>query len=166
MNKNFEIEITGLGGNYTGYPGAFTTGVKKIIEDTIYGRVLNLFSGVSRIGEERVDFLRPEATINCDVFDYIQKNRRYWDFVIADPPYAIKSAPDKLAIYGSIKSFTGNIPYQRKMVDFLRKYAHNVLWLDQSAPLPAGFRRVKVWVLLPGGWHFVRVLSHLKNIKD
>jgi len=164
MNKNFKIEVTGLGGNYTSYPGAFTNGVDTIIKKTIHGRVLNLFSGVSKIGEERIDFLRPEATKNCDVFDFILENEQIWDFVIADPPYAIKSAPDKLAVYGSIKPFTGNIPYQRAMAIFLKKYAKNVLWLDVSAPLPEGFERVKMWVLLPGGWHFVRVLSWLKNI--
>lgn len=164
MNKDFKIEVAGLGGNYTGYPGAFTNGVDTIIKKTIYGRVLNLFSGVSGIGDARVDFLRKEANYNIDVFDFIKENREIWDFVIADPPYAIKSAPNKLKVYGDIKPFTGNIPYQRLMSEFLRKYAKNVLWLDVSAPLPAGFKREKIWVLLPGGWHFIRVLSWLKNI--
>lgn len=163
MDKNFNIEICGLGGNYANYPGAFCTGVKKIILETIHGRILNLFSGVSKIGDVRVDFLRSEATHNCDVFDFIQTNKEIWDFVIADPPYAIKSAFDKLKIYGSIRPFSGNVPYQRKMSEFLRKYAKNVLWLDQSAPLPQGFKREKIWVLLPGGWNFIRILSHLKN---
>jgi len=165
MDKNFDIEICGLGGNYSGYPGAFTNKVKKIILNTLHGRVLNLFSGISNIGDTRIDYLRPEATNNCDVFDFIQKNKKTWDFVILDPPYAIKSAPNKLKIYGDIKPFTGNVPYQRKMAEFLFKYAKNVLWLDQSAPLPKGFKRKKIWVLLPGGWHFVRILSHLKNTK-
>jgi len=163
MDKNFDIEVCGLGRNSSGYPGAFTNKVQKILKDTIHGRVLNLFSGVSKTGDVRVDFLRPEATDNCDVFDFIQKDKRIWDFVIADPPYAIKSAPDKLKIYGSIKPFTGNIPYQRMISKFLSGHAKNVLWLDQSAPFPTGFRREKIWVLLPGGWHFVRILSWLKN---
>jgi len=163
MDKNFDIEICGMGGNYSGYPGAFPTKVEKIIKDTIHGRVLNLFSGVSKIGNVRVDLLRKEATINSDVFDFIQKSKLIYDFVIVDPPYAIKSAPNKLKIYGSIKPFTGNVPYQRKMSEFLKTHARNVLWLDCSAPLPAGFKREKMWVLLPGGWHFIRVLSHLKN---
>jgi hypothetical protein len=164
MNKDFDIEACGLGSNTTGYPGAFTNSCNKIIKNTISGRVLNLFSGVSLIGDVRVDLLRPEATDNCDVFDFIKKNKVIWDFVIADPPYAIKSAPHKLEIYGSIRPFTGNVPYQREMAIFLKRYAKNVLWLDMSAPLPDGFKRVKLWLLLPGGWAFVRVLSHLTNI--
>jgi hypothetical protein len=164
MDKNFDVEVCGLGINGTGYPGGFPNGVEKIILNTIYGRVLNLFSGVSKIGDVRVDLLRPEATDNCDVLDFIQVNEVVWDFVLADPPYSLKSAPAKLKIYGSVEHFTGNIPYQRKMAEFLKNYAKNVLWLDQSAPLPAGFKRVKVWVLLPGGWAFVRVLSWLKNV--
>jgi len=165
MNKDFSVEVCGLGANRTGYPGAFTNKVVQIINSTIHGRVLNLFSGVSKIGDVRIDMLRPEATKNCDVFDYIDDCEEIFDFVIADPPYAIKSAPDKLKTYGSIKPFTGNIPYQRKMCEFLREHAKNVLWLDQSAPFPEGFERKKIWVLLPGGWHHIRVLSHLVNSK-
>ena len=163
MDKNFDIEACGLGRNSTGYPGAFTNKVDMIIKNTVCGRVLSLFSGVSKIGDVRVDMLRPEATINCDVFDYIDDCKEIFDFVIADPPYAIKSAPNKLKVYGSIKPFTGNIPYQRKMSKFLAEHAKNVLWLDQSAPFPKGFRRKKMWVLLPGGWFSIRVLSYLIN---
>jgi hypothetical protein len=164
MNKDFDIEACGLGYNTTGYPGAFTDPVNKIIKNTISGRVLNLFSGVSLIGDVRVDLLRPEATHNCDVFDFIKNNTEVWNFVIADPPYAIKSAPHKLKIYGSTKPFNGNILYQREMAVFLKRYAKNVLWLDMCAPLPDGFKRVKVWLLLPGGWFSIRVLSYLTNI--
>lgn len=164
MDKNFEFEITGLGRNYAGYPGAFPTAVIKIINQTVYGRVLNLFSGVSYIGDVRVDLLRPEATDNIDVFDFIKKDTRIWDFVILDPPYAIKSAPEKLKIYGSIKPFTGNKPYQHLMSDWLIKHAKNVLWLDRSAPLIPGFKRKKVWLLLPGGWATVVVLSYLSAL--
>ncbi|GAI14049.1 unnamed protein product [marine sediment metagenome] len=165
MNKNFEIEVCGMGGNNTGYPGGFPGRVQKIIQETIHGRILNLFSGVSKIGEVRIDLLRSEATKNCDVFDFISTDRRIWDFVIADPPYALKSNPEKLKIYGSVKPFTGNIPFERKMSEYLKKYAKNVLWLDLNAPLPPGFKRKKVWLLLPGGWHFVRVLSWLENLE-
>ena len=35
VNKDFDIEVTGMGFNITGYPGAFTPTVKRIIENTI-----------------------------------------------------------------------------------------------------------------------------------
>lgn len=165
MDKDFEIEACGLGRNYNSYPGSFTNKVRRIILDTIgeNKKVLHLFSGVSDIGQVRVDLTRPEATDNVDVMDFITNphDHRTWDFVIADPPYAIKSAPDKLKVYGDMRPFTGNVPFQRAMSEFLLNRAKNVLWLDMNAPLPKGFKRKKMWVLLPGGWHHVRVLSHL-----
>lgn len=165
MDKSFEIEACGLGRNYHSYPGSFTNKVRRIILDTVKGSVLHLFSGVSEIGDVRVDLTRPEATDNVDVFAFINNphDHRIWDFVIADPPYAIKSAPDKLKVYGDMRPFTGNIPFQRAMSEFLLNHAKNVLWLDMNAPLPKGFKRKKVWLLLPGGWHNVRILTWLEN---
>lgn len=62
MDKNFDIEVTGMGFNITGYPGAFTPVVKNIIEKTIHGKILHLFSGQSEIGEERIDIKHVNAT--------------------------------------------------------------------------------------------------------
>ena len=39
----------------------------------------------------------------------------------------------------------------------------NVLWLDYCAPSIKGFYRKKLWLLLPGGFHTVRVLSWLQK---
>ena len=65
MHKDFEIEISGLGFQRENYPGAFTPTVKKIIKNIIQiievhegsgkPNVLHLFSGVSKIGTERID---------------------------------------------------------------------------------------------------------------
>lgn len=164
MDKDFDIEVCGMGGTYNkNYAGSFPNHVEKIIRSVIYGRVLSFFSGISRIGEERIDLLRPEATLNIDVRDFIKSDKRQWDFVIADPPYAIKSAPEKLKAYGSVSPFSGNVPFQREMAEYLRNHVKNILWLDLCAPIPKGFKRIKLWILLPGGWHRVRVLSWLKN---
>ena len=87
MNKDFEIEIIGMGNNITGYPGAFTPVVNKIVLSVLNyeSRVLHLFSGVSYIGDERVDIERPEATKREDVIKFIENDKRKWDFVILDP---------------------------------------------------------------------------------
>lgn len=70
-----------MGINATGYPGAFTAVVNGIIESVIQRvqtwegdppRLLHLFSGVSNIGDVRVDISRPEATVNADVREFLR----------------------------------------------------------------------------------------------
>jgi len=159
-----ELEIRGMGFNNTGYPGAFTPTVQNIIR-TVIGppgqqKVLNLFSGVSTIGDERVDLERPEATLRENVREFIARDERRWDFVLLDPPYEIKRK-SKLAAYGSVSSVAADVPLRRELAAYLVKHACNVLWLDACAPLPSGFDRRRLWLLLPGGYHMVRILSWL-----
>ena len=87
MDKNFDIEVTGMGFNITGYPGAFTPTVKNIIENTIYGKVLHLFSGQSEIGEERIDIEHINATKRVNVKDFLKNDNRNWNWILLDPPY-------------------------------------------------------------------------------
>jgi len=163
MNKTFDIEICGLGNNITGYPGAFTPVVNNIIREVIYGKVLHLFSGVSKIGEERIDIERPEATKRQDILDFIKTDTRQWDFIILDPPYEIKRK-SKLEEYGRTSSVAADVILRRELVEYFKKHTTNILWLDMCAPLPAGFKRKKLWFLFPGGYHTIRILSWL--IKD
>ena len=176
MNKNFEIEISGLGMNNTGYPGAFTPTVNNIIQEiqnSLYQtlasysepkmvQILHLFSGVSKIGDVRVDIERPEATDNIDVLDFIQSDTRHWDLVILDPPYEIKTT-SKLSEYGKTSSVAANVPLRTALVQYFIKHCDNVVWLDMCAPLFEGFNREKLWFLFPGGYRTVRILSWLKR---
>lgn len=167
MNKNFDIEVTGMGNNITGYPGAFTDSVKQIINWVLKKhenpKVLHLFSGQSMLGDERIDLERPEATTRMDVMDFIRSDKRIWDFVILDPPYEIKRV-SKIKEYARTSSVTADVELRTMLIEYFKNHARNLIWLDISAPLPATFRRVKLWLLLPGGYHTVRVLSWLEKI--
>ena len=161
MRKDFDIEISGLGMNITGYPGAFTPTVDRIINQTIYGKILHLFSGVSKIGDVRIDIERPEATNREDILAFIEKDTRHWDFVILDPPYEIKRK-SKLEVYGRTLSVAADVFLRNKLSDYFLNHTNNILWLDMCAPLPKGFKRKKLWFLFPGGYHTLRVLSWLE----
>ena len=163
--EKFDTEILGLGNNITGYPGAFTPVVNKIILNIIRpgDKVLHLFSGVSKIGDERIDIERPEATQKKDVIEFIKNDNRNWDFVILDPPYEIKRK-SKLEEYGRTSSVAADVVLRRMLVDYFNEHAQNILWLDMCAPLPKNFERRKLYFLFPGGYHTLRVLSWLQKI--
>ncbi len=162
MDKDFSLEITGLGVNKNGYPGAFTPTVNKIITDIIGNddKVLHLFSGTSLIGHKRIDIERPEATDRQDVLAFIKTDSRHWNYIILDPPYAVRDA-SKLQEYGKTSSVSASKPLRKALAEYLPGHAKNVLWLDMCAPLPAGLIRKKLWLLFPGGYHTVRILSWL-----
>ena len=157
------VEATGMGFNNSGYPGAFTVPVQNIINSLVSGKVLNLYSGSSLIGEERIDIEHPNATKQMNVEDFIKKDERLWDWVILDPPYAITRTDVKLNGYGIKGSVSANVIMRRLLKDYLQTHADNVLYLDYCAPMIKGFSREKLWLLLPGGFHNVRVLSWLKK---
>lgn len=169
MDKDFKIEVLGMGINATRYPGAFSPTVNRIITETIQAEgweaVLHLFSGTSNIGLVRVDLAREEATDKGDVYDFIAKNTRPWECVILDPPYAIKRKK-KINDYACSSDVASDVNMRRALDAFFAEYADNVIWLDMCAPFPkkvrqAGFKRKKLWFLLPGGYRTVRVLSWL-----
>jgi hypothetical protein len=129
LDKSFDIEVTGLGMNMTGYPGGFTPVVQRIIREVIYGNVLHLYSGSSEIGDVRIDLSHKNATVNCDVAEFIAHDPRHWDFVILDPPYAA-IAKQKLEVYAENASLSGNVKWRNEIRDFFRERTSNVLWLD------------------------------------
>ena len=172
MDKNFETEINGLGFQRKNYPGAFTPAVEKIIKNMIYNikmqiapskiNILHLFSGVSKIGTERIDLECKEATENISVEEFIESDERYWDVVILDPPYGIKRKA-KLYEYSRVSSVAANVKLRNKLVKYFPTHTDNIVWLDMCAPLPKNFKRKKLWFLFPGGYHTLRVLSWLIN---
>ena len=161
--KKLEVEVLPMGINNKGYPGAFTLQVESVIKSVLYGKVLHLYSGTSLIGNIRVDIEHPNATINCRVEDFLQTDNSQWDFVLLDPPYAITRANLKLKEYGEHANLSGNVKWRRIMKWYCAKHSGNVLWLDYCAPNLPGFKRQKLWLFLPGGYHTVRVLSWLKR---
>lgn len=160
--RKFELEVLGMGMNTSGYIGAFTAPVQSIIKSVIYGKVLHLYSGASLIGNERVDLEHPSATINMRVEEYLRQNGGSWDWALLDPPYAI-TRRKKLDQYSLNASLSADVLWRREIKQWFREHTDNVLWLDYCAPMITGFGRKKLWLLLPGGFHNVRVLSWLKR---
>jgi hypothetical protein len=156
-----------MGYNRHRYNGAFPDQVEKDIIKLVSksNNVLHLFSGVSKIGNVRIDIERPEATKNIDVFEFIktEEAHKQWEWCILDPPYNIYNPEQKLKDYGIKFSVSASIPKRNALSDFFRKYCKNVLWLDLCAPLPYGFIRKKVWFYFPGGYIPIRVLSFLQR---
>jgi len=160
--RRFEFEVRALGIADGSYPGAFTNVVKWIIHDISYGNILHLYSGSSLIGNERIDLEHPNATKNCRVEDFIQEDNRDWDWCLLDPPYAI-TRRKKLEQYAETASLSADVIWRNSIKDYFRRHIDNILWLDYCAPMIRGFGRKKLWLLLPGGYHNVRVLSWLKR---
>jgi len=83
-----ELELIKVDNGNNTYPGSFTKKEIEIIENNIFGYCVHLFSGKSKIGNVRVDFDCPEATLNDDVFAFLERNNYgNVDTVILDPPY-------------------------------------------------------------------------------
>lgn len=163
---NIKVKAIGMGFNNTGYPGAFTPIVERIIGNLIKSPCLNLFSGQSMLGDERIDIEHSNATISQDVKKFILEDGRDWAWVILDPPYAIHHVDSKLNGYGLKGSVSSDVIFRRNLKQYLQYHASNILWLDYCAPMIKGFRREQLWLLLPGGFHSVRVLSWLvRNCK-
>lgn len=163
MDK-FEIEVLGMGMKDYAYAGSFTQPVRKIITSLLYGKVLHLFSGSSLIGNERVDSEHPNATVHCKVNDFIATNSEDWDWVLLDPPYNLSQRTRDLLNYPLSCPLSADVKGRRQLKLYLQRHSENVLWLDICAPSINGFRRKKLWLLLPGGFHPVRVLSWLERI--
>ena len=167
MTKDFEIEVLGLGNADGNYPGEFTQPVKDIINYTIKDakQVLHLFSGISTIGQVRVDLECPQATDKKDVIDFIKADTRYWDFIVLDPPYEIHRK-SKIEEYARASSVAADVSFRRKLQDYFQSHTDNILWLDMCAPLPKGFKRKKLWFLFPGAYHTIRILSWLTKYQS
>lgn len=161
--RKFEVEAISMGVNNTGFTGAFTPPVERIIKQLLYGKVLHLYSGQSKIGDVRVDISHPSATENCTVGDYLKQPADHWDWVLLDPPYDITDPRRKLRDCTLVGPLSVNVPLRRKFNLYCRQYADNVLWLDRCAPLIKGFKRQKLWVVIPLWYEGVRVLSWLKR---
>jgi len=164
--RKFELEA--ITGNVlvSKYPGAFAIEVDKVIRQTARGSILHLYSGTSLFGDVRIDIKHPNATINCDVEDFVRADDRLWDFVILDPPYQITRVDVKLNGYGIKGAISANVDRRRLIKDYLQRHTNNILWLDQCAPMIKGFHRKKLWLVLPGAFKNVRVLSWLEKEMD
>ena len=135
---SFETEVGFMGYNQYNYKGAFPDKVEETIKKIIGSPCLHLFSGVSRIGEVRIDLKRLEATHNQDVFEFLKSEeaKKQWEWCLLDPPYNIYNPNSDLKEYADKSSVSASIPKRNALAGFFMRYCKNVLWLDQCAPLP------------------------------
>lgn len=161
--RKFEFEVLGMGMKSGDYSGSFTKPVEDKINSLLRGSLLHLYSGSSRMGDVRVDIDHPNATESCDVKEFISKDTRHWDWALLDPPYNLSNRTRDLLDYPISCPLSADVAGRRLLKLYFQRYVDNVLWLDICAPSIKGFRREKLWLLLPGGFHPVRVLSWLKK---
>lgn len=161
--RKFEIDYLYGTVMQSDYEGAFPQSVHDVIKGVIGGKVVSLYSGSSLLGDVRVDIEHKNATVNCDVEEFVKDDVRDWDFVILDPPYQITRTDAKLNSYGIKGAVSANVDRRRLLKRYFQEHADNVLWLDQCAPIFTGFCRVKLWLVLTGSYKNVRVLSWLKR---
>ena len=167
MRKDFEIEVLGLGHTTGEYPGQFTKPTEMLIKfwlNKSSGKVLHLFSGISTIGDVRVDIDNLNATIKDTVENYLVNSQENFEWVILDPPYLVNASNLKQG-YTISRPFSCSVPQRRIFEKWAKEHAKFIIWLDLCAPLPQGFKREKLYFLLPGGYGSVRVLSILKNVE-
>lgn len=87
------LKLINVDNGDSSYPGSFAKKEIEIIKHWVNpDKTLHLFSGNSDIGKERVDFANENATVKCDVFDFLRGNVEKYDYVILDPPYNDKFA--------------------------------------------------------------------------
>ena len=99
------LKIINVSNGSKKYPGSFTIEEHKIIVYNCSGSILHLFSGRSGIGDVRVDYSCKEATINEDVFKFLEINNKKFDTIIIDAPYNEKFANEYQTIGNTSKQF-------------------------------------------------------------
>lgn len=104
------LEIITVGRGTKEYPGNFTSKENKIIKKYAKGRIIDLFSGNSKIGVFRIDLSNSNATKNIDVFTWLESlssgfKNYYNQTVIIDAPYNQKFADKYQRIGNSSKQF-------------------------------------------------------------
>lgn len=107
-----EITFKKVGNGTPNYPGDFTKKEKSLIRSHSKGKILNLFSGISTLGNIRVDYSSKMANINMDVFQFLELFNQKFNTVIIDPPYnqrfadkyqKIGNTPKQFIIFASVK---------------------------------------------------------------
>ncbi len=162
--EKFDYEAIGMGTARGYYDGEFTPAVEKIIKywlNKYPGKVLHLFSGNSKIGDVRIDIDNPNATHNLKVEEFLKQHTDNYEWILLDPPYLVES--HDLKGYKISKAFSASVPARRLFQKWAQKYAKRIIWLDLCAPLPEGYKREKLYFLLPGGYRNLRILSILKS---
>ena len=169
---NMEIITVSNGDNK--YPGNFTPKEIKIIKKYSKGsRITNLFSGISIIGDNRVDFSNPKANIKCDVFEWLEllsngyKNY-YKQTVIIDAPYNQRFADKYQKIGNTPKQFIifANAKDTTKLFNLISKKINPriIILKSWNYYVPKGYKLEKGYLCYPGGYRKSTLLLILRKI--
>lgn len=166
----FKIIKVGNGNN--NYPGNFTKKELKIIKRNSIGRIINLFSGNSKIGHFRIDFNNRNATHNQDVFNWLESLTDgfkifYQQTVIIDAPYNQKFAnkyqklgntPKQFIIFADTKNTT-------KLFTLIKEKINPLIIIIKSWNFyePAGYELLKGFLCYAGGFRKPTLLEILKK---
>ena len=150
------------------YPGNFTPKEIKIIKYNAKGKVLNLFSGSSKIGNVRVDFSHENATHKEDVFDFLYYHLQwdYYDTIIIDAPYNQKFG-DKYRKLGNTPKqfiiFANTIDTTRLFLRIIKAHPKIIIFKSWNYYIPKGYSLKKGYMCYPGGYRKSTLLLILEK---
>jgi hypothetical protein len=171
MNDNLKIIYTSIRNQK--YIGSFTNKEIEIIKNNIIDnfRTLNLFSGKSIIGIERIDYYCKEATKNIDVFKYLNDlDYTYFTDIIIDAPYNKKFA-NKYKIYGNTsKQFIifANAKKTSELFHLISEKINPIQLIIKSYNyyIPKHYKLHKGYLCYNGGYRKPTILLILRRNKD
>jgi hypothetical protein len=156
------LKLVKVGNGSDEYPGNFTKQEITIINRFKKGKTLNLFSGRSLIGNERIDFSCKEATINQDVFEFLKKNDLYFDTVILDPPYNSNFARIYEKLGNTPKQFIvfANSDKTAALFDLIEEKVNpkRIIIKSWNYYVPKNFKMLDAFVCYPGGYRKSTIL--------
>ena len=153
-----KIDIINVGNGSNEYFGNFTKKENKIILENCTGKILNLFSGKSKIGNIRIDF--KFGNYNIDVFDYLNDineiRKHNFKTVIIDASYNQKfgnkyqqfgNTPKQFIIFANTKDTT-------KLFNIItKKIKPNIIILKSwNYYIPKGYFLKKGYLCYAGGF--------------
>jgi len=167
------IELIKVSNGNNEYPGNFTPKEIKIIKKNVKGRIINLFSGNSKLGHFRIDFSHNNATHKNDVFKWLElltlsfKNY-FLQTVIIDAPYnqrfgdkyqKIGNTPKQFIIFANAKKTTKLFQLIKEKIN-----PQTIIIKSWNYYVPKGYRLEKGYLCYPGGYRKSTLLLILKKI--
>jgi len=163
-----KIEIITVGNGNSEYFGNFTKKENNIILKNCTGKILNLFSGKSKIGNIRIDFEYGNCTMNVfDWLDNISEFIDYFDTIIVDAPYnkkfgnkyqKIGNTPKQFIIFANTKQTT---LLWNKIIELNPK---RIILKSWNYYIPKGYILEKGYLCYAGGYRKSTLLLILHKI--
>ena len=162
------MQIITVSNGSSNYPGNFTNEEIKIINENCTGRILNLFSGKSDIGDHRIDFRFGNYKIK-DVFEYLNyATHGEFQTIIIDAPYNQKFADKYRKLGFTRRQFIIFADTKRTTLLFkkIRILDPEIIIIKSwNYYIPKGYEVLKSYLCYPGGYRKSTILLILKKSK-